>query len=153
MFRRSVARRAYSVIVTSLLHLLRLTGLTARVTRLIVSDTITAPAREHVIKLLTYDKNQRAAIRKHERDRAAAITEGTPPDALPKLRLPAPTSAAAAAVRTRIAELITCRWCAGVWVAAAVVLSARLAGHRRAWQHVADAATAAYLTGFVAGHE
>lgn len=41
----------------------------------------------------------------------------------------------------KIATLVTCRWCAGVWVAAAVTVARRCAP--RAWQPVAEWMTVA----------
>lgn len=40
-----------------------------------------------------------------------------------------------------LAKLVGCTWCAGVWVSAAVVASAYLFGHTRAWKLAADALT------------
>lgn len=85
-------------------------GLAAyRLTRLVTADSITRGPREAIIEV-AYD-----VAGKHSHWQAEATTMGwdhvahTDPD-VPK-----------------VAELVTCRWCAGMWVAAGMLLLRRLA--------------------------
>lgn len=51
----------------------------------------------------------------------------------------------------RLATLVTCRWCAGVWIAAGVVAARRLAP--RAWSPAAEALAASAAAALLAGFE
>lgn len=51
----------------------------------------------------------------------------------------------------KLASLVTCRWCTGVWVAAGVVLARRFAPHQ--WQPVAEGLAIASAAALVAGLE
>ena len=109
-------------------------GMAARITRLVTTDTITKPARDAAHHRILFNRAQRAAL--------AAGDEVPPPD-----------NQARAKARAWAAELITCRWCMGVWVSAAVVASEHRWGHRRWWRAAADTAVAAYAVGLMAGAE
>lgn len=89
-----------------------------RLTRLVTADTITEPVRARIIEA-AYASQGRA---EQQRDQAAAYgwdqVAHQDPD-VPKL-----------------AEFITCRWCAGMWVALGVVFIARR--HPR-WPPLANA--------------
>jgi hypothetical protein len=51
----------------------------------------------------------------------------------------------------KLATLVTCRWCAGVWIAAGVVLARRVAP--RQWAPVAEVLAVAAAGTLVAGLE
>lgn len=137
--------------VTSLIPLLRTFGLSARLTRLVTTDVITQDVRERLIERLTYDAGQRAARREHAARVATAHRRGE--DVPPPVKLPPPANPNLAKLRLKLVKLLTCRWCTGVWVAAAVVLLDRQVGHRRWWTSIQDAGLAAYAIGWLAEHE
>lgn len=88
-----------------------------RLTRLVTADTITEPPRRWLVQ------------------EAYAWQERT----LPEVQAGATVEERVAAddeEPPKIATLLTCRWCAGVWCAAGVVLARRLAP--RQWGVVAD---------------
>lgn len=120
--------------VTNALRIARMVGLAARVTRLITTDTITKPARKAAHHRILFQPAQRAALAQGD-------------------EVPPPTSQPRAQARAWAAELLTCSWCMGVWVTAAVVTTEHQWGHTRAWRAAADTALAAYTVGFLAGHE
>lgn len=120
--------------VINALRIARVVGLAARATRLITADTITKPARAAVHHRILFQPEQRAAL---------ALGEPVPP----------PSSQARAKARAWAAELLTCRWCMGVWVSTAVVATERAWGHTRLWRAIADTALAAYAVGWLAEHE
>lgn len=51
----------------------------------------------------------------------------------------------------KVAELVTCRWCAGMWLSAGVVAAARLAP--RAWRPLARALAFSAAAALIAGLE
>lgn len=91
----------------NVIQLLLTTGASARLTRLVTRDTITAPLRHRLL----YNPDQRAAL---------AAGEMVPP----------PTCPIAARVRAKLYELATCDWCAGLWISPMVAAAAHLAGRR-----------------------
>lgn len=133
-----------------LLRLLRIVGLSARVTRLVTTDVITQDLRARVLHLITYDPGQRKVLRRHSDLAAAAVDRGEDP---PKLVLPKPLNPRAAQWRLKAAKLVTCNWCAGFWVAVLVTAVDQAAGERRWFRFVSEAATAAHAVGWLAGRE
>lgn len=90
-----------------------------RLTRLVTADTIAEPARAVVIQA------------GYERERPGVeVPEPGPGSTWTEVALNDPDP-------PRLAELVTCRWCAGFWVAVGVVAARRLAP--RAWRPLADA--------------
>lgn len=53
---------------------------------------------------------------------------------------------------SRPAYLLSCTWCASIWVAFPVVVSAALWGGTAVWQVIAAALTASYLVSLIALH-
>lgn len=101
-----------------------------RLTKLVTDDEITAPIRDRVIETA-----YRRAGREYGPVGGETWTDVTIVDpAAPK-----------------IATLITCRWCAGVWIGAGVVAARRLAP--RAWQPLAEALSVAAAAALLAGLE
>lgn len=95
---------------------------TYRLTRLATADVITQPLRDRIIEW-SYERAGRRdeAVRasgpmRHEGDwQDAVLLDDDPP---------------------KLATLVTCRWCAGIWIAAFVVLASRVAP--RAWRPARD---------------
>lgn len=52
----------------------------------------------------------------------------------------------------RLVYLMTCPWCASIWVSAAVVSTAVFLGQTTAWMAATAALTISYLYGLVASH-
>lgn len=104
-------------------------GAAARITRLVVADTITAPLRNWALP--------RIARSRKERDLIARTGEASPPTG----------------VRGALVTLLTCHWCAGMWVSAAIVPAAVVFGDHPAFQIPAAILTVAYLVGFLADQE
>lgn len=102
-----------------------------RITRLLTADTITARPRA-------------AVIRWSYGDRADDLEATSPHDSWDERAMNDPDAPA-------LATLATCRWCAGVWVAGAVVAARRLAP--RWWQPVAEVAVVAAAAALLAGSE
>lgn len=111
-------------------QLVILTGATARLTRIVVADTITEPFRT----ALLFNRHQRSARR-----------TGQP--------MPAATRPRVAALRIRLHELATCPWCTGFWMSIAVVALAWHYQHHPLTWLIAAALTISYLVGWLAGHE
>jgi hypothetical protein len=130
---------------------MRTVGLSARLTRLVTTDVITQGVRERLIERLTFDGPQRAARREHALKVASAHSRGV--DVPPPLKLPPPVNRNVTKLRLKLVKLITCRWCTGVWVAAAVVVLDRTLVDRKWWRAIGDAGLAAYLIGWLAEHE
>jgi hypothetical protein len=100
----------------------------ARLTRLVVLDTITDPIRDRIIE---------AAYRRRDGgfeplDALETWTERAVDDNDPP----------------KLATLVTCTWCTGVWVAAGAVVASRVAP--RAWRTVATTAALAWCGGRLA---
>lgn len=87
-----------------------------RLTRLVTADTITEPLRERIYRLA--DDRERFVFSDPGETAGTPITE------------PAPTG------WRYLAEVVSCRWCAGVWVAGGVVAARRVTP--RAWQPLSD---------------
>lgn len=103
-----------------------------RLTKLATDDVITAPIRDRLVA---------AAYRREE--------ISVPPD----VSVPNDWTAYAIGdpVAPKIATLLTCRWCAGMWIGAGVVAARRLAP--RAWAPVAEALAVASAAALLAGFE
>lgn len=106
---------------------------TYRLTRLVTADAITAGLRDQAIR--------NAYVAQHGEAVAVDMEAETPHDswtdrAMGDLEPPA------------LAKLLTCRWCAGVWIAAGVTVARRVAP--RWWGPVADAATLAAAAALLA---
>lgn len=90
--------------------MLLIEGLAAyRLTRLVTADTITAPVRDAVIEEAYY------LAGRHQHVAAEADALGWTQAAMQDPDVP------------KLAELVTCRWCTGMWVAAGMLLLRRLA--------------------------
>ncbi|WP_367139597.1 DUF1360 domain-containing protein [Saccharothrix sp. HUAS TT1] len=112
------------------LQLLIATGAAARLTRIVVADSITERPRT----ALLYNREQRRALR-----------EGRP--------VPAATRPRIAALRARLHQLATCPWCTGFWVSIAVVaLAWHYRDHALTWL-IGSALALAYAVGWLAGRE
>ena len=112
-----------------------------RLTKLATDDVITQPAREAAIhhiyaragRYVTACQLQEAlsiGVDDPDRWQATALSDPDPP---------------------KLATLLTCRWCAGVWVAAGVTV-ARLAAPR-VWDPIARGLTAAAAAALIANLE
>lgn len=103
-----------------------------RLTRLVTADTITEPVRAWLVE----DAYHAVARQLPEVQHGATVEERVAADdeEPPKL-----------------ATLLTCRWCAGVWCAALVVTARRLAP--RQWGVVADGLAISAAAALVAGLE
>lgn len=105
----------------------------ARLTRLVTADTITVGPRDAVVRW-AYARDGRAQwlveLEEWASPSAAVQADQHPP---------------------KVARLITCPWCAGVWVAAGVA-TARLVAPRL-WGRAAAALAAAEAAGLLAGWE
>lgn len=98
-----------------------------RLTRLVTADTILAEPRNAIARWAYH----RAAMAKPaEPLPELAYTELAGPQPWADLAMDDPDA-------PKLATLVTCRWCAGVWVAFGVVAARRL--FPRAWQPVARA--------------
>lgn len=107
---------------------------TYRLTRLVTADTIADPIRERVVEAAYVSAGRGEEIREVAEATSwseVAIAEGRH----------AP----------KIATLVTCRWCAGMWIAFAVVAARRVAP--RSWRHVATALACSAAAALLAGLE
>jgi hypothetical protein len=102
-----------------------------RLTRLVTADDITAPIRDAIVEW-SYDRLPDVEVERSGGETWSDVAIADP-DA-PKL-----------------ATLITCRWCTGVWVGAGVVAARRLTP--RAWQPLAEALSLAAAAALVAALE
>ena len=116
------------------LELLVDAGAAYRLTKLLTDDEITEEPRAALVRRsfagcgLEYDADENeVALDVVQRYR---VEHGPPP---------------------KLATLVTCRWCAGVWIGAGVVAARRLAP--RAWQPLAEALSLAAAAALVAGLE
>ncbi len=130
---RSAADAATEVDVTPL-ELLVDAVAAYRLTKLVTDDEITEQPRAGVVRRsfeangLEYDGDvDETALDVVQRYRAE---HGLPP---------------------KLATLLTCRWCAGVWIGAGVVAARRAAP--RAWQPLAEALSLAAAAALIAGLE
>lgn len=101
-----------------------------RLTKLVTDDVITAPIRDRIVE---------AAY-----ERAGVTIERTSGETWSDVAIGDENA-------PKIATLVTCRWCAGVWIGAGVVAARRLAP--RAWQPVAEALSLAAAAALIAGLE
>jgi hypothetical protein len=104
-----------------------------RLTRLVTADVITKDLRGRLIAAV-YDRAGASSVllataEQYGWDEAVAADDDPP----------------------KLATLVTCRWCTGVYVAAGVVLARQLAP--RAWGPVADMLAVAAAAALVAGME
>lgn len=102
---------------------------TYRLTRLATADVISEPLRRSVVDRALGPEGRAAA---GDGDTAVEVVDDL--DDPPKL-----------------ARLVTCRWCAGVWIAAGVVAARRLAP--RAWEPVAEGLALSAAAVLLAGAE
>lgn len=115
-------------------------GAAYRLTKLITDDGITQPLREAVIA----DAYERAHRTGEAHAISAELGAETKPDEWQQI-------ATADEEPPKMAQLITCRWCTGVWVGLGIVLVARR--FRRAWPALADALALAAAAALIAGLE
>ncbi len=97
----------------------------ARLSRLVRTDRITAPARE-VVLARAYRRRRLTMHPSVSSWSDHAVLDRDPP---------------------KIAVLLDCPWCVGVWVAAAIAVAGRLAP--RAWRPAARALAVAYAAGWI----
>lgn len=95
-------------------------GTTARLTRLVTDDVITQPARDRLTAGL---KQLSPAHKQHDTDWAQyeALVQSALDNHQPLPEPPTPPD------EPRMVTLLTCRWCAGLWLSLAVVVIARIA--------------------------
>lgn len=96
-----------------------------RLTRLVTADTLTQPIRERIIEA-AYVAQARGG---EARASIAELGAADDPDRWQRAAEQDPRI-------PRIAELITCRWCAGMWVSLGITLIAR---RTRWWAPIRDA--------------
>lgn len=120
----------------------------ARVTGLVTADTITEPIRAGIIQRLA------AAVVTPNTQKLAAVAEFLAPSA-PKPLLNVSTSDLIDLLREErrgrwaVAKLITCQWCASVWIAAAAAPLVWWYGHNLWILVPATALAASQLTGML----
>ena len=105
-------------------------GAAARLTRLVTRDTITQPLRDWVL----FNRAQRQARLRNE-------------------PIPAPTRPTAARARSWLHSLLTCDWCAGLWISAAVVTATALWRDTPAYWGTTSALTVSHAVGLLAAHD
>lgn len=109
-----------------------------RLTRLVTEDTITEGLRREIVAAAyVYDGEEERGWEGTQQPVSEYVAEhrmDAGPMAVPKL-----------------ADLVTCRWCAGVWVALGVVAARRVAP--RAWAPLARALAFSSAAALVAGLE
>lgn len=121
---------AYSLTrVPDLITLILAVGAAARITRLVVADTITDPLRTWALP--------RIARSRAERLRIAHGEPATPPTGL----------------RGALVTLLTCHWCTGVWVAGALTPLALSAGGALWFILPASILTVSYAVGILGDQE
>lgn len=100
-----------------------------RLTRLVTADSLTEPARSALVRSVgvSIDADELA----HE---AVELLRGRDPRGVP-----------------RTADLVTCRWCASVWVSFGVLAARRL--FPRMWDPVARALALSSVSTLIAGLE
>lgn len=102
-----------------------------RVTRLVVKDDITEPPRKALVELAYSMAGRRMLV--PDSDATAIEIVATDPEP------------------PKIARLVTCPWCASIYVAFGVVAARRWAP--RLWGPLADALALSAAAGLLAGHE
>lgn len=80
-----------------------------RLVRLVTKDTITQPYRERIIRWAYGNRGGRVSMTGPGHRGPSAWQDHVEDDRAKDKRIP------------RLADLMTCRWCAGIWVAAGVV--------------------------------
>lgn len=106
---------------------------TYRLTRLVTADAITAPVRDRLIR--------DAYVAHHGEAVAVDMEAETPHDTWTDRAMDDDTP-------PPLAKLLTCRWCAGVWIAAGVAVARRVAPSW--WGPVADTAAMAAAAALLA---
>lgn len=105
---------------------------TYRLTRLATADVISEPARHSIVTRLLGTRHARPPATPEQTAQELIDSIDDPP---------------------KLARLITCRWCAGMWIAGGVVLARAVAP--KAWDPIAKglafSAGAALLAGFEDG--
>lgn len=104
----------------------------ARLTRLVTEDTITAPLRDPVLARVLRSKAERTALAELPAD------QDFPP---PKK------------FRTFVYTLLTCHWCVGFWITAAVIAAHALYSENIIYKLIAATLAASYLVGWFADNE
>lgn len=112
-----------------LITLILAVGAAARITRLVVADTITEPVRTWALP--------RIARSRRERKRIAQGEPATPPTGL----------------RGALVTLLTCHWCTGMWVAAAITPLAMTSDGSLWFVLPAAILTVAYVVGLLGDYE
>lgn len=115
-----------------------------RLVRLVTTDSLVAPARDAVVRHAYLAHGRPGALAEHV-ERTGKTWLGKAPGGWTDV-------AAHDHAPPKLAELITCRWCTGVWVGAGVVVAHSVAPRlwaktRRALALAAVAALAARLEG------
>lgn len=113
-------------------------GAAYRLTRLVVADQLTAEARDAVVRAAYEAAGARA------RQEQLHPEVHTHPGAWAEQVVPNDPDP------PKLAILVTCPWCAGMWVALGVVLARNVAP--RWWGPLARALATSSLTGLVAAH-
>lgn len=112
-----------------LITLILAVGAAARITRLVVADTITEPLRNALLPRIARSRRDRALI--------ARTGEAHPPTG----------------IRAALVTLLTCHWCTGMWVAA-VITPIALAADGALWFTIPAAIlTVAYAIGWLGDNE
>lgn len=101
-----------------------------RVTRLVTADTITAPARDALIEKIY--------------ERSGSMAHPLPGESWSEMAERDPDA-------PKSATLLVCRWCAGAWISAGIIVARRLAP--RQWGPVADAAACSAAAALLARFE
>lgn len=105
-----------------------------RLTKLATDDVITAPIRDRLV----------AAVYRRAEDEIPPDVDVDVPNDWTSFAIGDP-------VAPKMATLLTCRWCAGMWIGFGVVAARRLAP--RAWAPIADALAVASAAALLAGLE
>lgn len=104
-----------------------------RLTRLVTADEVSAGIRDFVIEQAY-----------HLHGKAGSISEAMPYSTWTERALDDPSA-------PKLARLVVCRWCAGWWVAVAIVAMRRR--HPRLWEPIADVAACSAAAALLAGLE
>lgn len=112
-----------------LLPLLVAIGASARLTRLVTTDALTAPMRDPMLYRVLRPRPERKAIENGD-----------------EVDPPTPT-------REWFYTLLTCRWCAGFWITALVVTTAYHYSGHLAYDAISTTLAASYVLGWLADNE